>query len=59
MDTCPAQIIQRVLEYGQWGRLAINSFLLWIGQNRINMQVITHPLDPKSLSLHLLYLKHL
>ena len=25
------------------GRLAINSFLLWIGQNRINMQVITHP----------------
>lgn len=43
MDTCPAQIIQRVLEYGQWEDWQLIRSYLWIGQNRINMQVITHP----------------
>lgn len=43
MDTCPAQIIQHVLEYGQWEDWQLIRSYLWIGQNRINMQVITHP----------------
>ena len=55
LDTCPAQIIQRVLEYGNLKDWQL--ILSYYGLDRI-VSIITH-IGQKSIVLYLLYFKHL
>lgn len=49
METCPRQIIQRVLEYGSWGDWKL--VRLYYGLDRIVEEVkLIRSLDPKVLS---------